>query len=204
MKTVGNGYTIISDRNGSEELLSDEEFVRIGQEILSEITHKRGDFIAKSADVDYLLSEAIGWFFFPKEQTNQDIFSDLILRTEFFSFGQKKKVIESLTKNYPEKYPTLDEKNKKELKDFFNRLMKIMIRRNMLAHGELIIDMNDKTAKISYYDGNNLKNITKDIDSDFFETFQKDIDFVTEFCCKYLIAPEHSDPVSVFLKGFRP
>jgi len=194
MKVFGPGYTEINTSNDTgQPIYPIEDYEKIRRELLEEVKIKRGEFIAKCGDIDNALGEAIGWFFFERNKTNKEIFSNLILRTDFFSFGQKKKVVESLLKNHRDRYVTVTEENKKK---FFVDLMKIIRQRNILAHGEVIIDMKNKKAQMSYYDSSQLRNVIIDIDSKFFYDLQLRIGFVLGFCFEHLIYPEQLSDTS--------
>jgi hypothetical protein len=107
----GPGCTVINYEDGhGKPLFSTEEYTRIVNTLSAQAKYNRGEFISKCSEVDYVLGIAISWFFFEADNEKTKIFSELILRTGFFSFTQKKKVLESLIKNYPVRYPTVKEK----------------------------------------------------------------------------------------------
>lgn len=188
MKGIGSGYTLINyhDEIG-KPVCSGEEYTRRLNELVDVAINKRGEFIAKCGDVDYALGLAISWFFFEFDSEKTKIFSELILRTGFFTFAQKKRVLETLIKNHPKRYPTLtDEKKKKE---FLKKLMSVITDRNILAHGELIIDIGENQARISFFDASSLTSQTRVLSPEFFQRLQDNISFVNDYCFEYLMFP---------------
>nr|WP_319375247.1 hypothetical protein [uncultured Methanoregula sp.] len=187
MKGVGSGFTVINYYDGSgKPLFCEEEYTRRLNEVSDEAKHKRGEFIAKCGDVDYALGIAISWFFFEFDSEKTKIFSELILRTGFFTFAQKKRVLESLIKNHSKRYPTVTDKEKKI---FLQKLMNVITDRNILAHGELIIDIREEQAAITFFDASSLTSETKVLSQEFYQRLQENISFVNDYCFEHLIFP---------------
>lgn len=194
MKGIGSGFTTINYHDDSGKLLySQEEYKKIQETIFNEVTQKRGDFIAKCIDVDFTLGEAIKWFFCKHDTENGKAFTKYILNQQFFSFGNKKNVIISLVKENPDIYRTISEKGDKNI--FFGKLNSIIENRNLLAHGEVIIDFTAKNASISKYFLNEQNGKTIPLTQEYFENLQKDISWVINYCFYHLIFPEKGYPV---------
>lgn len=130
-----------------------------------EMTVKRGEFIDMCLDVENRLSVLINRFFFDSSDQKYIAFNELILSAEFFTFMQKKKVLEKIF-NYPNQFPNLSIEKRDII---LQKLMNVISDRNKMAHGEVLIDGDTGIPVLQYYE-NGKKEIT--LDSKFFDKFE--------------------------------
>jgi hypothetical protein len=150
LKPLGQGFRIIGydgiDINTPENAI-------ILEEIVSKAKKIRGEVISNSLDVEFFLNEIIGLFFIGNNIKQTNIFNESILQKEFFTFGEKVKVISFLLKNYPERFH-LDSDDKR--KEIITIIRKVMECRNKFAHEEIVVNFKEKTAYIFDNDQQNL------------------------------------------------
>ena len=65
--------------------------------------------------------------------------------------------------------------------------MHIIADRNILAHGELIIDVKTKKVKISFFNTNSLKNDFRELSPEFYKKLWENIVFVNEYCFNHMV-----------------
>jgi hypothetical protein len=173
---VGSGFSIINN----DGHFPHEELIKLINITLAEAKKNRCEFIGKCIHVERVLGDLINFFFIRGNKERVDIFSKLIVTQSFFSFRIRKQIIVSLIEEYPQYFQNI--KNKNDIKEFSRKVEKIVQTRNLLAHGELLLDLKDKKIKIVRYSLEDLENKKKTLDTEFFNELQQDITFVLNFC----------------------
>lgn len=174
--TFGSGFSIINNDGHFPQ----EELITLVNVMRTEIFKKRCDALAKCIHIDRILGNFINYFFNIGEPEKQVIFSQLIGTQPFFSFRVRKQIVLSLIEDYPQHFQNIV--NKEQIKTFANTAENIINIRNLLAHGELLLDLKEKNFKIVKYSLDDLEKKTKTLDSEFFEKFDADIQFIINFC----------------------
>jgi len=158
MRYIGLGYSVT---NNSEIESTDSAFPEtnilemthethaIAQEVIGPIYKKRGEFISRSVDIEYLLCQSISDFFFENDLKRKDLFYQHIISQPFFMFNEKKKILQSIMEKYPDKFPAFD---KKETKELFICINKIIDIRNAFAHGQINVNVNTRCATLYFFD----------------------------------------------------
>jgi len=150
VKPLGQGFRIIE----CEEIdISSPENKKILDEISSNAKKIRGEVISGSLDVDFFLNEIIDLFFMGNNKKQTDIFNECILHKEFFTFGEKVKVLSYILKKYPERFQLTSDD---ERKNIINTIREVMECRNKFAHEEIVVNFKEKTA---YLFDNNHRNL---------------------------------------------
>jgi len=156
MRYIGPGYSVTNyPKVGVENSAFPEEFFyditpegqTIANEIIATVYAKRGEFISRSIDIEYVLGKSISDFFFETDSERKELFHQHIIDHPFFSFMEKKKVLESIMAKHPEKFPAFE---RKERDDLFKYIKSIIDVRNAFAHGEIIIDVNNRIATLRF------------------------------------------------------
>lgn len=150
VKPLGMGYCIIECDNIDINLPENDEII---QKIVSDAKKNRGEVISKSLDVEYFLNEIIGLFFIGNDREQIEIFNECILQKEFFTFGEKLKVLNFLLTNNSEKFHLESPKKRKEIITIIREVMEY---RNKFAHEEIIVNFKEKQAFILDDKGENL------------------------------------------------
>jgi hypothetical protein len=185
--TIGSGFSIINN----DGQFPQEELVTLVNVMRTEVFQKRCDALAKCIHIERILGNFINYFFNIGEPEKQVIFTQLIGTESFFSFRIRKQIVVSLIKDNPQYFQNIV--NKDQIKIFANTVQNIIDIRNLLAHGELLLDLKEKNFKIVKYSLDDLETKTKTLDSKFFEKFDADIQFIIAFCMAYQVA--YSDTV---------
>jgi hypothetical protein len=149
-KSVGKGCLIIEFEN--EDLTTSENEI-IVEELISDVKKIRGEIISQSIDVEYLLNELIGVFFFGEPCEDFNIFLTSILQKEFFTFAEKMNALNYLLTNHPERFLNIGSKKRKEI---ITLIREILEYRNKFAHQDITINFKEKKAYIIDKKGNNL------------------------------------------------
>jgi len=142
IKPLGEGCTII-DCDGVD--LKAPENAKILEEIVSNAKKIRGEVISSSLDIEFFLNQFIGLFFIGNNKKRSDIFNECILHKEFFTFGEKVKVLSYLLKNYPEKFHLHSDNKRKEIITVMRNVIEC---RNKFAHEEIVVNFKERTAYI--------------------------------------------------------
>ncbi len=141
-------------------------------EIIEDVKKKRGEVISRCVDIEKLLGESISRFFFENNKEKREIFHEQILDTTLLSFGQKKNLLQRITKKYPDEFKSLSEETRK---NFFNELNHIIKMRDALAHGEITIDFPVKEVTLQFYDSIRNEKANIILDPDFFPNMRNKI-----------------------------
>jgi hypothetical protein len=149
-KILGEGYKIV-DCEGVD--LQDSENLKILEGIVTPAKKIRGDVISKSLEIEFYLNEIIGLFFMGDNKKQRDVFNECILQKEFFTFGQKVKVLNFLLTNCSEKFHINSTNDRKAI---ITLIQNVMERRNKFAHEEIIVNFKERTASIFDNEHNNL------------------------------------------------
>ncbi|MFA4849455.1 MAG: hypothetical protein WC626_06980 [Methanoregula sp.] len=134
----------------------------------------RGRIISACYDLEYVLGLLISDYFLRDNPQKQAIFHELILDTTFLTFAQKKNIARLIIKNSSEE--TIGKFSEEERKNLFNNLEYVIKMRNALAHGQIIIDLNNDTAFFQYYDSNKNKINKFDITPEFLSRMPSSIE----------------------------
>jgi hypothetical protein len=189
-KTIGSGFSVINNDGHCSAILDE-----ICKTSLPDVKMKRAEYIGKCIHVEYVLGRLIECFFFQREKERSDIFSELITNQSFFSFSVRQKIVISLIKKYPQYFQNIREKN--DITKFSNKVQNIIKNRNLLAHGELVIDLKTKTIKILRYSLEDLKDESETLDSNFFKNLELDMKFVLNFCMICEIYLKHNRKIPI-------
>jgi len=149
-KPIGKGCQIIDFEN---EDLTTPENERIIDELIFDMKKHRGEIISNSVDIEFLLNESIGIFFFGKPSDDYNIFLNSILQKEFFTFAEKMNLLNYLLTNHPDRYLNIGNKKRKEI---ITLIREIMEYRNKYAHPDITIKFKERKAYIIDKKGNNL------------------------------------------------
>jgi len=149
-KPVGKGCLIIEYEN---EDLTTSENEKIIDELISDVKKIRGEIISQSIDIEYLLNELIGVFFFGEPSDDFNIFLTSILQKEFFTFAEKMNVLNYLLTNHPERFFNIGNKKRKEIVTLIREIMEY---RNKFAHQDITINFKENKAYVLDKKGNNL------------------------------------------------
>ena len=168
MDILGNSVTIENPVEITHEKpwkLTEEEVSEMSK-IAETIAHKRGELISKSIIIEDTIEESIRNILFGSKRTEPSkLFEEHILRTIFFSFENKRIVLQRLLKSldwYDEKY-----------KEKFKEIRKANNFRNQFAHGKIIF--RGKIAFLAYVGDNGKlkeKELSKDYFTDIYETLK--------------------------------
>lgn len=164
-------FSIKNIPNSWKKNLNVEE-LKIFEEQYKSLKHKRGECIDKGIDIENRLDDIISCFLFGSDQDKKDIFRELILGAEFFTFIQKKKAVEKIIKQNSSIFPNLTKETGLQV---IQTLHNIINDRNKMAHGNIYLDYKDKRALIAYYEEGN-KEI--ELNSKFFGDFDRRIEFL--------------------------
>lgn len=173
--TFGSGFSIINNDGHFPQ----DELIEITNTTLVEVEKNRCKFLAKCIHVERVLGDLINYFFVQGNKERSKIFTQLITTQSFFSFRARKQIIVSLISHYPEYFKNI--KNNDDIDKFSKKVGQIVDTRNLLAHGELLLDFKDKKIKIAKYSLNIRENSIETLDSDFFDKWEQDIKFIFNF-----------------------
>jgi hypothetical protein len=174
--TFGSGFSIINNDGHFPQ----DELIKLTNITLVEVERNRCKFLGKCIHVERVLGNLINCFFVREDKERSEIFTQLITSQSFFSFRARKQVIVSLISNYPQYFKNI--KNTNDIEKFSKKVEKIVEIRNLLAHGELLLDFKEKKVKIAKYSLNIRDKSIETLDSDFFDKWEQDIAFIFNFC----------------------
>jgi hypothetical protein len=174
MKPLGQGFRII-DCDGVD--INTPENQKILNEIVSNAKKIRGEIISNSLDIDFILNDLIGLFFFNTKE-KIDIFNECFLYKEFFTFGEKVKLFNFLLKKYPERFHLNSESKRKEI---ITQITKVMEVRNKFAHEDITVNFKEKVAYIFDKNQQNL------LSSQSIGDFQKRICYLTHIYLEFSV-----------------
>ncbi|MFA4825980.1 MAG: hypothetical protein WC593_12580 [Methanoregula sp.] len=150
IKPLGTGYCIIECDNIDITLPENKELI---EKIVSDAKKIRGEVISLSLDIEYYLNEIIGFFFIGDNRKQMEMFNECILQKEFFTFGEKLKVLNFLLTNNSEKFHLESAKKRREI---ITTIRKVMEYRNKFAHEDIVINFKERKAFILDNKGENL------------------------------------------------
>jgi hypothetical protein len=172
---MGTGFTIINfpaeeitnpDYPENTYLSPTQEAKKRIDEKIEYIKNGRGEIISGCYDLEHELGQFISDFFLKDNPKKQEIFHELILDTTFLSFAQKKNIARLIVKKYPDVISSnFSEEGRKKI---FTELENVIKKRNALAHGDVVIDLNNDISTIQYYDSNKNQKSKFEITPEFF------------------------------------
>jgi hypothetical protein len=109
---------------------------------LREAEENRAKIIAGASSVEKTLTEIISHFFSPNDEDARKNLKELIIDSDWCSFGNKRKVVEKIIS----KKSLLDEK---KLSEYRKLLADTMEYRNAFAHGQFIVSQ--QGISLAYY-----------------------------------------------------
>lgn len=162
-------------RNIPVKLMNDGSFKELLDKYAlqyKELMHKRGDYIDMCLDIEGDLDAFICLFLFGKDYKKSDLFRELVLEAEFFTFFQKKKMVERIIMKNLNLFPNLTADRAESI---IQSIWNIINDRNKMAHGRIVIDVGNEKPMLEYYE-NGRREI--ELNSKFFEKFENRIGFV--------------------------
>ena len=144
-----------------------QEDLRKIQEQNEALIEIRGRVISSSLNIERKLDEIISVLFMGNELEPINLFKELLLEKEFFTFMNKWKLLRELTQREIIRF-----EKEETRKETLNLVKNIIETRDRFAHGEIIFS--GTTPQLIYLDGGKKKIIT--LDNDYFD--QQNVKFV--------------------------
>lgn len=144
-----------------------QEDLRKIQEQNEALIEIRGRVISSSLNIEHKLDDIISVLFMGNELEPINLFKELLLEKEFFTFMNKWKLLRELTQREIIRF------EKEEIrKETLNLVKNIIETRDRFAHGEIIFS--GTTPQLIYLEGGKKKRVT--LDNDYFD--QQNVKFV--------------------------
>lgn len=138
---------------GESWIISPEDLKDIERQN-EDLKNIRGRLLHSALIVEDQITEVIAYAFFPDNLQTRQLFKDIVLNTNFFSFYNKIKVFSQLC----ELHPNLKSSDLKKLR---GNLYDVMNIRDDFAHGK--VKFSGKQAELHYYrDGHKVQKLDKD------------------------------------------